>query len=338
MENNFIKSVEAIEGHNVGMPVKLVFLPDIPGKNINDKKYYCIKNLDYIRKLLTYEPRSASDSYGVIVTSKSSDDGDVSAIYFDISGWHDMCGHATLFLGSYLVQKKLVNSSDNGITEVKIDAPAGRVVVNVNSLNGTVKNASLKNVPSFIYSVYSIPLNGKNIEVTVAFGGDFYAIIDLDDLNLKYSRGILPELHKIALQVMEKLYSKNIVHPLNSNINGLYGVRFQSIIDRDSMYGILFFGSRDRLILDRSPSGTGSSAHLAYLYFNKKLEVNREIKFLSSIDTVFRGKVLNEIKLNGHNAIMPEILTLDKGCYITKFSKYVIDKDDKINEGFEPPL
>lgn len=332
----FIRNIECIEGHNAGMPVKLVFLPEIPGDNIMDKKNYCIKNLDYIRKLLTMEPRSAKNSYGIIVSK--SENSDVSAIYFDISGWHDMCGHATLFLGSYLVQKKLVNSNDNGITEVKIEAPAGKVTVNVYSLNGNVENVSLKNVPSFIYSNYNIKIKNKDIKITVAFGGDFYAIVDLKDLNLKYSKKLLPELYDIAYNIMDKLSNENIVHPLNKNINGLYGVRFQSVIDKNSMYGILFFGSKDNLILDRSPSGTGSSAHLAYLYFNNKLKINDNIKFLSSIDTIFNGKVLEEIKLKDYNAIIPEISTIDKGCYITKFSKYVLDKDDKINEGFYPPF
>ena len=101
----FRNSVECIEGRNAGMPVKVVFLPYVQEETMLQKKSYCKTNLDYIRKMLTYEPRSGSNAYGVVVTNPPSKDAQFGAIYFDPSGWHDMCGHATMFLGSLLVQR-----------------------------------------------------------------------------------------------------------------------------------------------------------------------------------------------------------------------------------------
>ena len=111
MPVEFKESVECIEGHNAGMPVKVVFLPFVQGKTMQEKKSYCEKNLDHIRKMLTYEPRSGSNSYGVVVTKPADVSAHFGAIYFDPSGWHDMCGHETMFIGSMAVQRKMITAS-----------------------------------------------------------------------------------------------------------------------------------------------------------------------------------------------------------------------------------
>lgn len=337
----FKDSVDCIEGHNAGMPVKMVFLPYVQGSTMQEKKKYCASELDHIRKLLTYEPRAGSNAYGVVVTGPVSSDAHFGAIYFDASGWHDMCGHATMCLGSFLVQRKLVQVSDSTSTDIRIDTPAGKVIVHVRlNENGEVNNVSLVNVPSFVYRSYEVEIKGLGkIEIPVAFGADFYGIIDMKDINMKYSRESLPKLLNITSQIFDQLKEQDIVHPLERGVKGLYGIRYQSIVSRDplKMYGVLFFGSGEKIVLDRSPSGTSSSAHLAYLYFLRKdIELHQEVEFLSSIDTRFIGKVLREVKVAGYDAIVPEISTVDKGCFITGFSTYVTDVLDKLEHGFKP--
>lgn len=343
MSLSFQDGIECVEGHNAGMPVKVVFLPNIPGDSVQKKKEYCSTELDHVRKLLTYEPRSGANSYGIIVTAPVTSDGHFSVVYFDPSGWHDMCGHATMFLSSLAVQRRLVPIEDGNVTKVRIDTPAGRVTVDV-KLNSRkeVESVSLFNVPSFVYSSYDVDVEGfGRIRVPVVFGGDFYAMVDLKNLGLTYSKGILPKLYSISSQIMDQLSREEIVHPIMKEVKGIYGVRYQSSIagenDPMRMYGLLFFGSNRRLMLDRSPSGTSSSAHLAYLYFlEKRIKLNQRVEFLSSIDTIFRGVATREVEVGGYQAILPEISTVDKGCYITGYSTYLVDKEDKLGAGFQP--
>lgn len=337
----FKDSVECIEGHNAGMPVKVVFLPYIPGETMLQKKNYCESNLDYIRKMLTYEPRSGSNSYGVVVTNPPSKDAQFGTIYFDPSGWHDMCGHATLFLGSLLVQRNLIETEGKKSVQVHIDAPAGRVDVNVHlKENGDVDHVSLVNVPSFVFSQFKVNVKKHGeINVPVIFGGDFYAIVDLDALGMKYSREILPELMDLSSEILEKLNREKIEHPLEKDLKGVYGVRYHSVVNEEQqrMYGVLFFGTWERVSLDRSPSGTSSSAHLAYLYYIKKnVRINERVEFLSTIDTRFIAEAKEEVSVGNLKGIVPEISTTDKACFITGFSTYVVDTQDPLEHGFKP--
>ncbi len=341
MDISFSDYLECIEGHNAGMPVKVVFMPHVPGNDMVQKRDYCSTKLDHIRKLLTYEPRSGSNSYGVVVTDPVTEGAHFGAVYLDPSGWHDMCGHATIFLSSLAVQRKLIDTEGKESVDVRIDTPAGLVTATVfMNGNGEVDHVSLENVPSFKLADLYVKLEKYGeIRIPIVFGGNFYAMVDMDELGIEYSQDNLKDLVDIAKEIIGKVDSENIRHPLFSDINGLYGVRFHSYENRRGkrVLGPLMFGTKDRVSVDRSPSGTGSSAHLAYLYYEKKeVALGEEAKFISAIGTEFGCAAGKEVEVGPHMAIVPVITTLDKGCFITAFSNYVVDQNDPLDFGFKP--
>ncbi len=341
MGNTFSNSVECIEGHNAGMPVKVVFLPHVPGRGMTQKRDYCSTNLDHIRKLLTYEPRSGSNSYGVVVTDPVSEGAHFGAVYFDPSGWHDMCGHATIFLSSLAVQRKMIDTEGKRSAEVRIDTPSGLVTATVfMDDKGDVDHVSLENVPSFKLTDLTVDLDdyGK-VNIPVVFGGNFYAMVDMDELGINYTQDALKELVHITKEILGKVDNGVIRHPLLNGVNGLYGVRFHSYEDQGHhrVNGPLMFGTSDRVSIDRSPSGTGSSAHLAYLYFDRdEVGLNEETRFLSAIGTEFGCMASREVYVGNQRAIVPVVSTVDKGCFITAFSTYVVDQNDPLEFGFKP--
>ena len=341
MGSTFNNSVECIEGHNAGMPVKVVFLPHVHGKGMVEKKDYCSSTLDHIRKLLTFEPRSGSNSYGVVVTGPVSESAHFGAVYFDPSGWHDMCGHATIFLSSLAVQRKLVDAKGKKSVKVKIDTPAGLVTSTVfMDKEGEVDHVSLENVPSFKLKDMTVELKEYGeITFPVIFGGNFYALVDIDQLGIEYGTGTLKKFVDITKEILGKIDNHAIRHPVDHDVQGLYGVRFHSYKDREHriVNGPLMFGTKDRVSIDRSPSGTGSSAHLAYLYFEREeIGLNEEARFLSAIGTEFGCTASRETNVGPHKAIIPVVSTVDRGCFITAFSNYVLDNDDPLELGFRP--
>ncbi len=319
------------------MPIKIVFLPNIPGSTMQDKKNYCISNLDWVRKILMNEPRGYDNSYGIIITSPTRKDADFGALYIDPTGWHDMCGHASMGFSSIVVRLGLVSIVEP-ITNVVLDTPAGLVNVKVHIESGEVRHVSLVNVASFVLDTKKVEVDGYGeVRVYISFGGDFYGIINLEELGLKWNKNTLPELISIARQVWNEIDDNSIAHPIVKGVKGIYGIRFVEKVSDNPYraYGILIFGSKDKPLIDRSPSGTGTSAHLAYLHYIGELRVGEKGDFTSAINTVFEGKILSEATVGPYKAIVPQITSKDKGGYITGYSTWVVENDDPIGLGFQ---
>ncbi|MEM1682227.1 MAG: proline racemase family protein [Sulfolobales archaeon] len=325
-----MRSLSFIEVHNSGMPVRIVFAPGVPGSNMKEKKAYCEKNLDWIRKLLTYEPRASSSSYGVLVTNPTSSEAHIGALFFDSSGWHDMCGHASMGLACYLVRSGLVGRAHEA-TEIRLETPAGIVKLSVDP-SGKV---TLVNVPSFVVGDARVKSSKfGDLTVHLAYGGNLYGIVDLDELGINWDSITMKELAELSGELWSSVSeSAKSLCPYE-----LYGFRFSKNISLKPLryYGILVFGSPQRPLLDRSPSGTGSSAHLAYLYsrgFVRKMEF---VEFVSAISTTFLGRVVGETAFEKWNAVVPEISTATRACYITAYTTVILEPDDPLGEGFTP--
>ncbi len=324
-----MRTLSFIEVHNAGMPVRIVFAPRIPGNDMKEKKVYCERNLDWIRKLLTYEPRGFSSSYGVLVTSPSSSGAHYGALFFDPTGWHDMCGHASMGLACYLARSGLLHEV---VREVVQDTPAGLVKLTVDE-EGKV---SMVNVPSFVLGdVRAGSAKFGDVTVRLAYGGNLYGLVDLDELGVEWSPELLSELFELSRELWDRVSEA----ARSASAHEFYGFRFSKRISRSPprYYGILVFGSQGRPLLDRSPSGTGSSAHLAYLHYLGEIGTYEPAEFVSAIGTVFVGRVVEEAVVENRKAVVPEISTATRACYVTGYSTAILESDDPLGEGF-PPL
>lgn len=320
-----------IEVHNAGMPVRIVFSPQVPGNSMRDKKTYCERNLDWVRRLLTYEPRGSSSSYGVLVTDPVSSEAHYGALFFDSSGWHDMCGHASMGLACYLVRSGLV-SQPGGTAEIWTDTPAGLVKLVVDPTG----RVSLVNVPSFVLGeIRAKSARLGSLTVYLAYGGNLYGVVDLDELGVDWNPDAVADLAELS----KELWSSISESARRACPYELYGFRFSKRISDQPLryYGVLVFGSPKRPLLDRSPSGTGSSAHLAYLYYKGIVKSMEIVEFVSAVNTSFLGRVIGETTVNERKAVVPEISTANRACYITGYSIAVLEPDDPLREGF-PPL
>lgn len=329
-----VRSVQVIDVHNAGMPVRIVFVPRIPGGTVSEKKLYCEAELDWVRKILTYEPRGSSSSYGVVVTSPTTSKAHLGVVFFDSSGWHDMCGHASMALVCYLVRSGFVKIEEVG-AEIVLETPAGLVRLGVELLSGELRRVRMINVPSYVLRTLKIEVGSLGlVNVYVSYGGNLYGVVDLDELGLDFSLEHLQDMWQLAKGIWRGLVRKD-----PEIGRELYGVRFSKRIRRSPprYYGILFFGKQERPLLDRSPSGTGSSAHLAYLYAAGEVGLNEEVEFVSAVGTVFIGRVLREVEERGLKAVVPEISTSDRGCHLMGYATVIAEDGDPIGLGF-PPL
>lgn len=147
--------ITTCEMHCGGEPLRIVEngFPDIPGATLLDKRRHLMSHMDQYRKLLMREPRGHQDMYGCLVMPAIAQGADLSVLFMHNEGYSTMCGHATICLGRYIVEKKWKLEKADGETEVKIEVPCGLVQMFVKHSRDPVENGSVRflSVPAFAY-------------------------------------------------------------------------------------------------------------------------------------------------------------------------------------------
>lgn len=326
--------ITAVDAHTAGEPVRVVVggIPHINGNTILEKKNFFVKNYDHIRRFLMFEPRGHKDMYGAVITEPTRKDCDFGVIFLDTGGYLDMCIHGSIGIVKVLLELGIVQKKEP-VTEVNLDTSAGKVKA-LAKINGEcVEEIAIRNVPSFL-AIPDFEIDVPNVglvKVDIAFGGNFYAIVDSSDLNVQVEAKNVHKLVEIGLAIRKIVNHKvKIQHPLNKNINKINLVQ---ICDKPknpkaTYRNAVIFGAGQ---VDRSPCGTGTCARMATLYSKGQLNLGEEIISESIIGTIFKGKVISETEVGDFKAIIPEITG---NAYITGFHQFVTESGDPLKYGF----
>jgi proline racemase len=324
----------AVDSHTEGMPTRVITggVGVIPGATMFDRRRYFIDNLDHIRKLLMFEPRGHSAMSGAILQPSTRPDADVGVLYIEVSGCLPMCGHGTMGVATVLVETGMVPVVQP-VTTIRLDTPAGLVVVDVDVEDGAALRVTLRNVPSFCYATdrtVAVPGLG-DVRYDMAFGGNFYALVELDQLGLPFDRSRKDDLLGAGLSIMEAINAVDEpVHPENPEIAGVHHV-YLAAPGSDASH------SRHAMAIhpgwfDRSPCGTGTSARMAQLHARGLLPLNQDFRNDSFIGTTFIGRLVEETRVGGVPAVVP---TITGRAWVTGTAQYMLDPRDPFPEGFE---
>ena len=324
----------AVDSHTEGMPTRVVVggVGTIPGDTMFDRRRYFMAHLDGIRKALMYEPRGHSAMSGAILQPPSRPDADWGVVFIEVSGCLPMCGHGTMGVATVLVETGMVEVTEP-VTRVRLDTPAGLVVAEVTVRDGAAESVSLVNVPAFTHGLdQTVTVEGiGQVSYDMAYGGNFYAILGLDQAGIPFDRAHKERILSAGLAVMAAINAQNEpVHPGNPEIRGCHHVQFLAP-DANAKH------SRHAMAIypgwfDRSPCGTGTSARLAQLHTRGEISVGDELVNESFIGSRFYGRILEETEIMGVPAVIPQITGR---AWITGTAQYVIDPDDPFPEGFQ---
>ena len=324
---------KCIDAHTCGNPVRLVKEggPDLQGKNMSEKRQHFLKDYDWIRTGLMFEPRGHDMMSGSILYPPHDDKNDAAVLFIETSGCLPMCGHGTIGTVTIAVEEGLIKPKINGV--VKLETPAGLIHVKYRPLQtspqGRLKADSVRltNVPSFLHSAELIagcPGLGELI-IDVAYGGNFYAIVDVQK-NFKglehYTAGKLIEW---ARELRKNINAKyEFVHPEDATINGCSHILWTgAVLDKTSTArNAVFYGDK---AIDRSPCGTGTSARMAQWYTKGKLKKGDEFIHESIIGSKFIGRIEEETSVMGTPAIRPSV---EGWAKIYGYNTIWIDKED----------
>jgi len=327
--------IKTIDAHTGGEPLRIIIdgYPELSGNTILEKRKDAKDRFDYIRKALMLEPRGHADMYGAIITEPEKDDSDFGVIFMHNDGYSTGCGHAVLAITKTFVETGLIEKTEPE-TMIKMDVPSGQIAAFAQVDNGNVQGARFINVPSFVEHLdaeIEIPVYGK-IKYDLAFGGAYYAIINVDDnISIDFQPENITEIIKMGMSIKRSISDKvEIKHPLEPDMNFLYGVIFSfspEIKDNHSR-NICVFANGE---VDRSPTGTGVSARAAIHYARNELSLDQPIKIESIVGSTFQVSVIKETIINGKGAIIPQVVGT---ANVISKNVFWIDPKDEIGKGF----
>jgi proline racemase len=232
-----IRSVKTIESHTEGMPTRVVVdgIGEIPGNTAFEKRAYFIEHMDHLRQWLMFEPRGHGAMSGAIIQKSTRTDADIGVVYIEVSGCLPMCGHGTIGLATVLIEKKLVPVIEP-ITTLRLDTPAGLVVVDVSVQDGSALSVTITNVPSFLFQknqTVSVPNFGE-ITYDMAYGGNFYAILPIERVGIEFKRENGGKILEAGLAISDAINEQNRpIHPENPEIAICHHIDFVAPGDND---------------------------------------------------------------------------------------------------------
>ena len=326
-----------IDGHTCGNPVRVVKEggPKLIGNSMSEKRQHFLREYDWIRKGLMFEPRGHDMMSGSILYPPQNPENDFGILFIETSGCLPMCGHGTIGTITIAIEEGLIRPKIKGV--IKMEAPAGLVEITYKENNGKVEWVKLKNVKSYLAAedlTIDCPELGE-LTFDVAYGGNFYAIVD-PQKNFSgiqdFTASKIIQYSQILRNNINKKYPNYFVHSEDDTIRDVSHMLWTgNPLDKSSSgRNAVFYGDK---AIDRSPCGTGTSARMAQLYAKGKLKIREDFIHESFIGSKFVGRVEQETTVNNKKAIIPSVQGWAK---IYGYNTIIIDdEDDPYAHGFQ---
>lgn len=298
---------------------------------MEEKRQYLMNEADHLRTWLMLEPHGHGAMSGSILQPSTRPDADWGVVYIEVSGCLPMCGHGTIGTATVLVETGMVELTEPE-TVIRLDTPAGLVIARVQVEGTRAKSVTIENVASFVTELdahVDVPGIG-DVRYDMAYGGNFYAIVELSELDQEFGKEHAPELLELGLAIMHAINSTNPpVHPENPAIDHVHHVQLVAA-------GSTAQHSRHAMAIypgwfDRSPCGTGTSARVAQLVARRELGIGEPLINESIIGTRFIGRAISATTVAGIPAVLPEITGR---AWITGTSQHMLAPDDPFPSGF----
>lgn len=328
---------KCIDGHTCGNPVRVVTngRPPLSGASMSEKRQHFLKEYDWIRKGLMFEPRGHDMMSGSFFFEPQDPENDFGILFIETSGCLPMCGHGTIGAITIGIEEGLIQPKDPGT--VRMETPAGLVVIRYGMEKDKVKWVQLTNVASYLAAQdLTIDCPGLgDIRFDVAYGGNFYAIVDPQE-NFRgvqdYTASQLIQFSQVVRKRINQKYPDRFIHPEDPTIRDVSHMEWtgKPIHEDSSARNAVFYGDK---AIDRSPCGTGTSARMAQLHAKGLLAVGEAFIHESFIGSTFEGRIEAETEVAGKPAIIPSIKGWAK---VYGYNTISIDpEDDPYAYGFQ---
>jgi len=305
----FERAIQLVQVHCQGEIGKVVVggAPEIPGATMLDKMNHINQVDDRLRRFLTFEPRACVQMSVNLLVPPTRPDADAGFIVLQADRAHPMSGSNCICVVTALLETGRVTMREPE-TIVRLDTPAGLITVRAQCAGGRCLSVALDNVPAFVETLdqeIATPRWGR-IKADIAFGGVYYAIVDVAQVGLKIEPGNARALAEAGIELKALLAEQvSVRHPVLEGVNEIAYVMFR---DRDPDGAVRTCTTLKPGRVDRSPCGTGSSANLAVLHARGQVKTGDTRRSRSIIGGEFTVEMIGETTVGGRPAVLPRLI------------------------------
>lgn len=332
--------VTTIEMHTGGEPLRIVTggYPQLKGRRLLDKRRDALANHDSFRRLLMLEPRGHAEMYGAVLVEPDDPAADLAVLFLHGEGYSTMCGHAVMALGRWAVDSGLVEVQEPE-TEVVIQTPCGLVRAHVSVESGPAGRKSgrvrFRSVPAFVFARELVVDTAEwgPLQLDVAYGGAFYAILAADSIGLDLY-DMPARLLADAGEAITRAAAAQVrlAHPEEEDLAFLYGTIFtdgrDAYDDQAPTRNACVFAGRQ---VDRSPTGSGVAARLALQWTRGEIGLGQPRRFESLTGARFVGTAVEETRAGPYRAVTVEV---EGQAHYHGEARFTLEPDDPLAEGF----
>jgi proline racemase len=318
--------IGATDYHTAGEPFRIVEpgAVRVPGSTVRERREHAAtsEEVDRVRRLLCHEPRGHADMYGCFLVPPDDDGADLGVLFWHKDGYSTACGHGTIALGAWAVETGVVPAPYDGHVDVTIDVPSGRVVARVRRRGGEVAGVAFRNVPSF---VMARGVDAGDVQVDVAYGGAIYAFAPAERLGLRVAPEAAVDLIAAGRSVKRALDGTDVSrHPADDRLSGIYGAVLYEEVGPLHQRNVAIFADGE---VDRSPTGSATSARTALLLAEGRLEVAQTWRNDSIVGTTFHARAIGE----AGEGVLTEV---EGTAFRTGEHRFFLDPRDPLGTGF----
>lgn len=318
--------LQTIDTHTAGEPTRILLdgvdHAGLSGESVTAKRDSFADTYDWVRELLMCEPRGHKNMFGAVPVESGDPTADLGVFFMDREGFLDMCGHGTIGVVTALAELGELTATST----VRVETPAGVVEARPEYTTDGVAGVTVRNVESFVYETTTVPVPFREVplEVAVVYAGNFFALVDSNQLSTTVDTTHTDELIEWGLEIRDAVNDElDVVHPFSSAPDE---VAITEIYESgtDPHRSIVVFGDGQ---VDRSPCGTGTCAKMALLHETGKLDVGAPYTHESIAGTRFEGRILDANSRAGFTVVTPEITG---SAHITGRHTFVQEATDPI--------
>lgn len=306
-------SLSIIDSHTGGEPTRMVYegFPKLAGASVSEQLADFKKNYDHLRRAIILEPRGSEVMVGALLCPSTDPKAVSGVIFFNNEGYLGMCGH-----GSIGVIASLAYQGKIGAGVHWLETPVGMVQATLYA-DG---RCCIQNVPSYRYRAQvavDVPTLGKVVG-DIAWGGNWFFLVNNHGQTLHWQN--TKKLTKAASLIKSALKEAGITGADGGEIDHIE--LFGASDTADSKSFVLCPGGA----YDRSPCGTGTSAKVACLAADNKLQANTIWRQQSIVGSIFEASfVWCDEAGYPQNTIIPSIIGQ---AYISAESRLIMQADD----------